>query len=115
MKQESDPNGRNLHEPGAKLDEGKSPVYRGALSYFPRALFEVARVSAYGARKYAWEGWRDVPDGYNRYQDALGRHLLLKKIEGDYDRDTRLLHDAHIAWNALATLEKRLEDEATAD
>ena len=61
---------------GVKYDANKSPVTRGALHYFPRALEEVAKVSAAGAAKYEWNGWRTVPDGFNRYTDALGRHLL---------------------------------------
>lgn len=91
-----------------KYDGGKSPVYRGALDYFPRALLAVAEISAFGASKYAFRGWLDVPDGYNRYSDALGRHICKAVIDGDYDPDSGLMHDAHIAWNAMARLELKL-------
>lgn len=105
---EADPHGRNPHEPGAKLDLGKTPVMRGALQYFPRALAAVADVSLHGAQKYAWKGWEDVPNGEVRYGDALGRHLLKEEIEGDLDADSGMLHAAHTAWNALAVLELKL-------
>jgi hypothetical protein len=104
-----DPTGRSPHEPGAKLDAGKSPVYQGLLDYFPRACLAVAEVSAAGAAKYAWKGWETVPDGINRYSNALGRHIINKAIEGKYDPEG-FLHSAQIAWNALATLELELRE-----
>lgn len=105
---EVDPNGKSAKEPGSKLDAGKSPVFLGLLNYFPRACLAVADVSAAGARKYAWKGWETVPDGINRYSDALGRHIVNEQIEGDYDPDG-FLHAAQIAWNALARLELKLQ------
>lgn len=115
---ELDPNGLYAKQPGAKLDAGKSPVFRGAISYFPRALMAVAGVSAYGANKYSWKGWEQVPDGINRYSDALGRHIAKEGIEGLYDLEIRddpkypgtILHAAQVAWNALARLELILKD-----
>ncbi len=107
---EIDPNGRNPHEKGAKLDAGKPAVFRGLFGYFPRACMSVAGVSTVGAKKYAWKGWEDVPDGINRYQDAMCRHILKEEIEGAIDADTQLLHKAQIAWNALAALELYLRE-----
>lgn len=92
---------------GVKDDTEKSPVTRGVLQYFPRALEEVAKVSAAGAKKYAWNGWETVPDGITRYSDALGRHLLAE-AQSAYDDGpdgTGCLHAAQVAWNALARLE----------
>lgn len=92
---------------GVKFDTEKSPVTRGVLQYFPRALEEVAKVSAAGAKKYAWNGWETVPDGITRYSDALGRHLLAE-AQSAYDDGpdgTGCLHAAQVAWNALARLE----------
>ena len=106
-----DPSGKDLKEPGTKGDLGKSPVFRGLLDYFPRAVETVARVSEIGARKYSWKGWESVPDGVNRYTDALARHLTGLSVEGDYDRDTGALHRAQIAWNALAALELYLREQ----
>jgi len=119
---EKDPNGLSSKTPGAKLDAGKSPVFQGAISYFPRALVSVAGVSAYGANKYAWKGWEKVADGYNRYSNALGRHLAKEGIEGLYDQEIlndpkfpgKILHAAQVAWNALARLELLLRDNPDA-
>jgi DNA polymerase/3'-5' exonuclease PolX len=90
-----------------KHDAGKSPVFRGVIQYFPEALKAVADVSEMGARKYSWDGWKesasfkDIP----RFEDALARHLVNEITEGYYDPESRLLHAAHAAWNALAKLE----------
>ena len=106
---ERDPLGKDPHELGAKLDAGKDPVLRGCIQYFPRALKYVAGISDWGARQYAWEGWRTVPDGINRYGNAQGRHLCDEKIDGPLDPKTGKLHAGQAAWNALARLELILE------
>lgn len=103
MKIEEDPTGLAPHTPGAKLDKGKAPVFRGVINYFPRALERVAFVSLGGAEKYSWRGFLEVDDGPNRYADALSRHLLEEEF-GMHDA-TGELHAAHTAWNALARLE----------
>jgi len=95
----------NVKQGAIKYDGGKAPIYRGALSYFPRSLAAVASVSAFGASKYAWKGWESVPDGFNRYSDALVRHLAYEGQGEVLDPDSGLLHAAHAAWNALARLE----------
>ena len=107
---ESDPNGVAAHTPGAKLDHGKPAIWRGLLDYFPRACIAVADVSTRGAAKYAWKGWESVPDGINRYGDALGRHQVKESIEGLWDIGVGglgpdVLHASQVAWNALARLE----------
>lgn len=102
---EEDPLGKDSREPGAKMDLGKPPLLRGVLQYFPRALEAVATVSLKGAEKYSWKGWEAVPDGVNRYGDALVRHLLAEETEGPYDHYLDLHHAAATAWNALARLE----------
>lgn len=93
-----------------KYDGGKSPIFRGGLSYFPLAIGAVAEVSAFGASKYAWNGWRGVDDGYNRYSDAMVRHLAYEGSGEVLDPDSGLLHAAHAAWNALARLELLIEE-----
>lgn len=109
-KSEVDPNGKAANEPGAKLDAGKSPLYRGFFNYFPRAIRAVADVSAFGAAKYSWGGWRSVPDGYTRYSDALVRHINDEAAGEFLDRDSKLFHAAHAAWNSLARLELMLAE-----
>lgn len=103
---------KKLMEPvGKKLDVGKSPVTRGVLWYFPRALLAVADVSAYGAEKYdlklEQQNWKSVQDGFGRYADAEGRHLLKQAIH-PFDKESNLRHIQMEAWNALAKLELTL-------
>lgn len=107
---ERDPNGKNPHELGAKLDAGKSPIYRGLIDYFPNACRAVADVSAVGAKKYAWKGWNSVSDGVPRYSDALMRHLVSESYEL-LDPDTGLTHASQVAWNAMARLELILRNK----
>lgn len=97
-----------------KYDSGKAPVYRGFISYFPRAIKAVAEVSGFGAVKYAYEGWADISDGFNRYKDAQFRHIL-EHAKGQHTaEDSRLAHLAHEAWGAMATLELYLRETENA-
>ena len=105
QREESDPTGRSQHEAGAKLDSGK-PRMALVLKGFSLALTEVAKVGTYGAEKYSDFGFLDVPDGCNRYQDAMMRHFLdgaLESIDA-----SGFEHDAMVAWNAIASLEIKL-------
>lgn len=111
VKTESDPNGVPANSPGAKLDAGKAPVFRGAIGYFPRALTAVSEVSQFGANKYMWKGWETVPDGINRYMDAAGRHILKHAMGEETASDSKLLHLAHAAWGMLAVLELYLREK----
>lgn len=104
---ESDPLGKSPHEPGAKLDAGK---LRAALVLggFANALKAVSQVGTVGAVKYTPNGWVEVPNGQERYTDAMLRHLLDELAGVECDKDTGLRHAAHTAWNALARLELML-------
>lgn len=102
---EVDPTGRDPHAPGAKLDAGKPMM--SLLGDFGMALRAVAEVGTFGARKYTRGGWQTVPDGVNRYTDAMLRHYFAERY-GDTDVDSGLLHAAQAAWNALARLELML-------
>lgn len=106
---EQDPTGRDAHDPGAKLDAGK-PRCGLVLGAFARALTEVSKVGTYGAAKYSDAGWLQVPDGKERYEDAMLRHYLAKRKGEVYDGDSGLRHDSHLAWNALAILELTLKE-----
>ncbi len=88
-----------------KYDGGKPCVWRGVINYFPRALWGVAEISTFGAKKYAWAGWENVEDGYARYQDARFRHALKQAMGEEIDSDSDLLHLKHDAWGSLAALE----------
>lgn len=106
---ESDPLGKSPHQPGAKLDAGKTRMGLVLLG-FSRAFTEVARVGTYGANKYTDDGWMEVPNGEQRYTDALLRHLMAEGTGQHIDPDTQLLHAAHAAWNALARLDLILRE-----
>ena len=101
---EIDPNGKQAHEAGSKLDAGKNRlglVFGG----FARALEEVGRVGTFGANKYTDNGWQSVPNGIDRYTDAMYRHLM-KEAQGEaIDPDSGTFHAAQAAWNALARLD----------
>ena len=84
----------------------KRPVFSGVLKYFPDAILEVARTSYAGNEQHH----KDKPlhwdrDKSNDHLDALARHLIQA---GEYD-DDGILHDAKVAWRALANLQKLLE------
>ena len=102
----------DLHVPGAKDDKAKPMA--GVLLDFSRALQLVADVGTYGAKKYTRQGWCVVPEGSQRYTDALVRHLLAMGVDPDgLDKETGLPHLAHVAWNALAVLELQARRKET--
>lgn len=90
---------------GRKDDTGKPPLYRGTITQFPRALRAVAACSAHGADRYGWENWKSVPGGFERYSDAMVRHLVAESEESPIDHDSGLHHASHACWNSLARLE----------
>lgn len=94
-----------------KYDKGKPCTYRGLVGYFPRAATAVAEISTFGANKYAWSGWEQVDDGFNRYSDAMMRHIMAEATGETHDPDSGLLHAAHAAWGAMARLELYLREQ----
>ena len=106
-----------------KMDDGKLPVMRGVFLRFPRAMLEIARVSAAGTVKYEVPisdmNYLNVEDGHGRYTDALGRHLIAEAIDGIHNIEkggalpkdgVLLLHAAQAVWCALARLEAMMVD-----
>lgn len=92
------------HTAGLKYDSGKQLA--GILyEDFPHALSGVADVATFGARKYTRNGWRTVPNGLQRYTDAMHRHLLAAAKGEVCDPESGLPHLHHVAWNALAIAE----------
>ena len=97
-------------EAGVKHDHGKPRV--GLVVHgFARALLEVSAVATFGAEKYSANGWVPVPNGCERYTDAMYRHLLAEAAGQQCDAESGLAHAAHAAWCALARLELMLRDE----
>lgn len=104
---------KNLHAcpvEGLKYDEGKN--HMGLMcENFSRALWEVAKVSTFGANKYGVNSWQNLSNPKERYMDALCRHLF-KHLQGEkVDDESGLLHLQHMCWNALALLEFELKDD----
>lgn len=99
-------------EGARKDDAGKATLLRGGLAYFPKAISIVSAVSHFGATKYAWNGWRHVPDGFSRYSEAMVRHLVEEGATDILDADSRLPHIGHTAWNALARLELWIAEQS---
>lgn len=98
-----------------KYDAGKPSIFRGLINYFPRACWAIAEISTFGAKKYAWNGWADVKEGFERYKDAQYRHALKREMGEEVDADSQLLHLAHEAWNACATLELYIRQKENTD
>ena len=112
---------------GVKLDAGKPMPYKGLIDYFPDALIEVAEVSRLGAEApgHIWGGWKTVPNGFERYTEAMMRHIL-EEVQikqggvalgtGHEHPDIELLEKrifatASVAWNALARLQHLIWDQ----
>jgi len=93
---------------GVKNDSGK--VIAGTITKdFGAALLAVSSIGTFGARKYSKSNWLQVPDGVDRYTDAMMRHFLTEST-ALYDSESNMLHAAHVAWNALARLELMLRE-----
>ena len=92
-------------ESGVKYDSGK--ILAGlVLKDFAKALESVCEVGTFGANKYTAHGWLTVPDASQRYEDAMLRHYLAHSKGELMDQESGCSHLAHLAWNALAILEK---------
>lgn len=68
------------------------------------ALRQVVDVLEFGARKYAVEGWRTVPNARTRYYDATFRHLTEWWSGAETDPESGLHHLAHAACCVLFLL-----------
>lgn len=71
----------------------------------PRALLSVSEVLAYGARKYAPDNWRKVPDAHTRYVGAALRHVLAHLTGERLDPESGKPHLAHAVCSLLFALE----------
>ena len=99
-----DPTGVDQHAPGAKLDGGKlRPAL--VLGGFASAVEAMVKVGSDGARKYTDNGWKTVPNGKARYEDALLRHLLAHLSGEVLDPESGSPHISHCMWNAAAIYE----------
>jgi hypothetical protein len=76
---------------GAKFDDSKN-----RWDLLPIAEVEDAvEVLTDGAKKYAPDNWRRVPDGKTRYYAALMRHIVAWRNGERIDKDSGRTHLAH--------------------
>lgn len=75
-----------------------------------KAEAEVARVLAFGAKKYAPENWRKVPDAKNRYIAAALRHINAYRDGRRVDEESGLHPLAHAIASLLFVTELDLGD-----
>jgi hypothetical protein len=88
-----------------KIDGIKHDAEKPRMDLLPfEALEEVAKVLAFGAKKYADNNWQKVDGPESRYTAALLRHLVAMQREERLDAESGLLHAAHLATNALFIL-----------
>ena len=86
-----------------KYDQGK--LLFGCLSRgLALPLREVAAVLTYGANKYERDSWQRLPNGAQRYEDAMERHLNAWRLGENVDAESGLSHLAHAACNLLFIL-----------
>ena len=76
---------------GVKFDNGKP---QWSLVPF-KAFSEVVDVLTYGAKKYAPDNWKKVPNARQRYIDAGFRHFAAYAAGEKKDSETGMSHLAH--------------------
>jgi hypothetical protein len=85
-----------LHVTGVKYDDAKAPL---ALLP-PEALEEIAKVLAFGSRKYSAWNWTKGFKWSRLYSSTL-RHLFAHMKGENIDPETGLSHLAHVGANVL--------------
>ena len=95
---------------GMKFDAGK-PRWSLLMRGFAQSLAALVRVLTFGANKYAAHSWRTVPNGEERYRDALYRHLAAIEAGETCDPESGESHYAHAAFNILALHELELQND----
>ncbi len=66
----------------------------------PTAIHELAKVLTFGASKYAPNNWRGGMK-WSRVIGSLKRHLNAIESGEDHDKETGILHIAHVMCNAM--------------
>ena len=94
---------------GIKLDKEK-PRMDLVLGDFADALLKVGEVGTYGANKYDDSNGLYIDNAMERYLSAMLRHYLNYRRGEVFDDESKQLHLAHMAWNALAVLQFYCKD-----
>lgn len=93
-----------------KFDAGK-PRWSLLMQGLATALGGVVAVLTFGAKKYEAHSWRNVPNGEERYLDALYRHLDALQRGEKIDPESGLSHWSHVATNALFLHELEIQND----
>jgi hypothetical protein len=96
--------------PGTKFDDEKDRWDLLPLG----AVRAVVQVLAYGAKKYAPDDWRKVPNARRRYYAAGLRHLTAWWLGSPIDKESGLPHLARAACCLLFLLELPAEQDTSA-
>ena len=101
-----------ITDPKTGGQKGQKLAQLGALD--PLALLEVAKVAGFGATKYERYNFMR---GYNWSLsfDAQMRHALQFWSCQDLDSESKIWHQAHVAWHALTLLAFQLRGLGTDD
>lgn len=74
-----------------KDDQGKAKIYQFFMQQFPLGMIELARHMEKGCSDpgHVFLGWQSIENGFQRYSDAMLRHLLEEIIATvtDIDRE----------------------------
>lgn len=97
---------------GQKLDDGKVRMDL-LMCGCAKSLEQVAKVLTFGAKKYADDNWRLVPNAQKRYHAALHRHLNAYYQGEKLDKETGLSHLAHALCCLIFLLEFEVTNENT--
>ena len=82
------------------------PIFSGVLNYFPLAIAAVARVSKRGNDQHnPGQPMHWAREKSTDHADCILRHMIER---GTLDTDG-ILHDAKVAWRALAQLQLAIE------
>ncbi len=67
----------------------------------PEFIEEVGEVLTFGAKKYAADSWKEIPDPVDRYYAALMRHILSWRKGEKADPESGMPHLWHAACNCM--------------
>lgn len=79
------------------------------------AVAPIVDVLTYGAKKYAPDNWRRVPDSRARYYAAALRHLTAWWLGEEIDPESGLRHLAHVGCCVLFLLARPSPEKTDAD
>lgn len=96
--------------PGGKATAFKPEVWTGAFESFPLALAEIAKATMAGAKVpgHHLHGWKEVPEGFKVYSNAMARHALAEsQVTNPTDHFDEV---TATTWNSMARYEHYLRD-----